>query len=61
VILGVHLTHQQIPTTPETQELYGSSQDHKGKSKRLQKIQQGHKLKLKPTESYGPIWRPFLT
>jgi hypothetical protein len=43
VIVRVYLTHQQIPTAPGTQELDGSSQDHKEKrrelkSKRLQKL-----------------------
>jgi hypothetical protein len=27
---------------------------------RLKKIQHGNKLKLKPTESCGLYWRPFL-
>jgi hypothetical protein len=29
VILGVYITHQQIPTTPRAQELDGSSQINK--------------------------------
>jgi hypothetical protein len=46
VILGVYLTHKQIPT-PGTQELDGFSQDHKEKrneelkSKRHQKFSMG--------------------
>ena len=47
MILKIYLTHQQIPTTSGTQELDGSSQDHKEKrkeelkSKRHQKFSMG--------------------
>ena len=45
VIQGVYLSHQQIPTSPETQELKGSPQILKRmeelKNTRLQKISKG--------------------
>jgi hypothetical protein len=48
VILGVYLTHQQIRKAPRTQELDGSSQDHKAKTKEELKRKR-HKKFIKST------------
>jgi hypothetical protein len=53
VILGLYLPHKQIPTASGTQELDGSSQDHKVKRKEELKSK---RLKKSLTRAETGVW-----